>query len=97
MAYTHILFTGTPTQNILAVVSATVGTMAFSIVSTAFFVTRMTIVEFLLLAFATVLAFIPLPLTMTAAIGIFTAVYFYQRRRVSMQLGANPAAETITK
>ena len=48
MAYTHILFTGTPTQNILAVIAATVGTVAFSILSTAFFVVRMTLVEFIL-------------------------------------------------
>jgi TRAP transporter 4TM/12TM fusion protein len=81
MAYTHILFTGTPTQNILAVVSATVGTVAFSIVSTAFFVVRMTIIEFALLAFATILAFIPSPLTIIAAIAILTTVFFLQRRR----------------
>jgi len=81
MAYTHILFTGTPAQNFWAVASATVGIVAFSILSTAFFVVRMTILEFVLLALATVLAFIPSPTTMTAAIVIFAAVYFWQRKR----------------
>ena len=69
---------------------ATVGTVAFSIVSTAFFVVRMTLVEFVLLALATVLAFIPSPLTMAAAIATFTAVYFWQRRRAGAQLKLQP-------
>jgi len=96
MAYTHILFTGTPAQNILAVVSATVGTVAFSIVSTAFFVIRMTIIDFVLLAFATILAFIPSPLTIIAAIAIFTTVFFLQRRRAGIA-SAHRELETVTK
>ena len=84
MAYTHLLFTGTPMENLLAVISATVGTVTFSILSTAFFVVRMTIVEFILLALGTVLAFIPSPLTIAGGIAIYTAIYFWQRRRASL-------------
>jgi TRAP transporter 4TM/12TM fusion protein len=81
MAYTHILLTGTPAQNFWAVFSATLGMVLFSIVSTAFFVVRMTVVEFALFAVATVLAFIPFPLPMAAAMAIFAGLYFWQRRR----------------
>jgi len=80
-AYTHILLTGTPAQNFWAIFSATLGIVLFSIVSTAFFVVRMTLVEFGLLALATVLAFIPWAITMAAAIAIFAVVYFWQRKR----------------
>lgn len=80
-AYTHILFTGTPTQNAWAVVSAIVGTVAFSIMSTAFFLTRTTFLEWLALAFATYLAFMPSIATDVSAFAIFTAVYFFQKRR----------------
>jgi TRAP transporter 4TM/12TM fusion protein len=99
MAYTHILLTGTAAQNFLAVSSATVGTVAVSILSTAFFLVRMTILEFLLLALATVLAFIPSPATMAAAIAIFAVVYFWQRKRanVSAKRGADPQVEVATK
>ena len=97
MAYTHILFTGTPMQNLLAVVAATIGTVAFSIVSTAFFVIRMTIIEFTLLAFATILAFIPSPLTIIAAIAIFTTVFFLQRRRAPTLVPPNPQVEIAAK
>jgi TRAP transporter 4TM/12TM fusion protein len=80
-AYTHLLLTGTPSQNVWAIVSATVGTVLFSILSTAFFVVRMSILEFALMALATVLAFIPTTLTMAAAVAITSAVYVWQRRR----------------
>ena len=79
-AYTHLLLTGTPSQNLWAIVSATVGTVLFSILSTAFFVVRMTVLEFALFALATVLAFIPFPLPMAAGVAIFTAIFFWQRR-----------------
>jgi TRAP transporter 4TM/12TM fusion protein len=82
-AYTHILLTGTPAQNFWAVFSATVGIVLFSILSTAFFVVRMTLVEFVLFALATVLAFIPSGPTMSVAIAIFAAIYFWQRRRAA--------------
>ena len=81
-AYTHILFTGTPAQNLWAVISVTVGTVGFSILSTAFFLVRMTVLEFILLALATVLAFIPSVATIVAAIAIFAGVYLWQRKRV---------------
>ncbi|MGH2394892.1 MAG: TRAP transporter large permease subunit, partial [Candidatus Limnocylindria bacterium] len=80
-AYTHILMTGTLSQNVWAITSATVGTVLFSILSTAFFVVRMTVVEFALFALATVLTFIPFPLPMAAGIAIFAAIYFWQRKR----------------
>ena len=98
MAYTHILLTGTPTQNLLAVISATVGIVGFSIISTAFFLVRMTILELALLALATVLAFIPSPATMAAAIAIFVAVYFWQRKRASVpKRGTDQQVEIATK
>jgi len=99
MAYTHILFTGTPAQNFWAVASATVGIVAFSILSTAFFLVRMTLLEFALLAFATVLAFIPSPATMAPAVAIFVAVYFWQRKRANTlaQQKAGQAAEIAMK
>lgn len=80
-AYTHLLFTGTPAQNFWAVVSATLGTVLFSILSTAFFVVRMNAMEFALFALATVLAFIPFPLPMAAAAALFAALYVWQRKR----------------
>jgi TRAP transporter 4TM/12TM fusion protein len=86
MAYTHLLFTGTVTQNIWAVTSATLGTIAFSILSTACFVTRMTLLEFILLALATVLTFIPRPATIMVGVSIFVAVYFWQRKRASVTI-----------
>jgi TRAP-type uncharacterized transport system fused permease subunit len=95
-AYTHILFTGTPGQNIAAIASATIGTVMFSIVSTGFFHVRTTLIEWLLLAGATVLAFFP---TLTAGAGsvcIFVAVYLWQRRRSTAQLATRPI-EIATK
>jgi TRAP transporter 4TM/12TM fusion protein len=99
MAYTHILLTGTPTENLLAVISATVGTVAVSILGTAFFLVRMTIFEFLLLTLATVLAFIPSPAPMAAAIAIFAVVYFWQRKRagVAAKRDADQQVEIATK
>jgi TRAP transporter 4TM/12TM fusion protein len=98
MAYTHILFTGTPTENVWAIISATLGTVIFSIVSTAFFIVRMTVVEFVLLASATVLAFIPTPPTVAIAVAIFAAVYFWQRRRAgAVAQSTNPPVEIATK
>jgi len=83
-AYTYILFTGTPAQNGWAVVSAIVGTVAFSIMSTAYFLTRTSILEWIALAFATMLAYMPSLITDMAAFFIFAAVYFSQRSRVRL-------------
>lgn len=83
MAYTHLLLTGTPAQNLLAIVSATIGTVAFSIISTGFFYAKMNFIEWLLLAAATVLAFIPSWVTGGAALVIFAAVLVWQRKRAA--------------
>ncbi len=85
-AYTHILLTGTPAENAAAIASATLGIVLFSIVSTAYFYVKMTLVEWLLLSAATVLAFIPRVTTGLAAIAIFTAVYLWQRKRAAAAL-----------
>ncbi len=90
-AYTHILLTGTPGENIWAVVSATLGVIAFSIVSTAYFLVRMTLIEWLALAGGTVLAFIPSVPTALAGIATFVVVYFRQRRRAAAA-AAQPVA-----
>jgi len=82
-AYTHILLTGTPAQNIAAIASATLGIVLFSIVSTAYFYVKMTFVEWLLLAGASFLAFIPSWPSGVAAVGIFCGVYLWQRNRAS--------------
>ena len=84
-AYTHILFTGTPQENLWAVISSVVGTVAFSIMSTGYFLVRTTIWEWLVLAAATVLAFIPTIATDVAGIAIFAGVYLWQRRKLSRQ------------
>jgi TRAP transporter 4TM/12TM fusion protein len=83
-AYTHILLTGTAAQNIAAIASATLGVVLFSIVSTAYFYIKMTLIEWLLLAGATVLAFIPSFTTGIAAVAIFCAVYLWQRKRAGL-------------
>ena len=81
--YTHILLTGTPAQNIWAIASATLGTFLVSIVGTGFFYVRTTLIEWLLLAAAAFLAFIPSLATATGAIAIFAAVYLWQRKRLA--------------
>jgi TRAP-type uncharacterized transport system fused permease subunit len=80
-AYTHILLTGTPAQNIAAVASATLGIVLFSIVSTAYFYVKMTFIEWLLLAAASFMAFFPTWPTAIAAVAIFAAVYLWQKKR----------------
>ncbi len=95
--YSHILFTGTPAQNLWAVFSATLGTVLFSIVSTAFFYVRTTVLEWLLLAAATVLAFIPSVASGLAAVAIFGTVYLWQRKRASVSLSTGEAVEVTTK
>jgi TRAP-type uncharacterized transport system fused permease subunit len=96
-AYTHILLTGTIGQNIAAVASATLGTVLFSIVSTGYFRVRTNLVEWLLLAAATVLAFVPSLPTGLAAIAVFVGLYLWQRRRAVVQGSATATAEVITK
>ncbi|HEX2928084.1 MAG TPA: TRAP transporter fused permease subunit [Candidatus Binatia bacterium] len=96
-AYTHILLTGTPAQNIAAIVSATLGIVLFSIVSTGYYYVRTNLIEWLLLAAATVLAFIPSFTTGTAAVIVFVAVYLWQRKRAADQITSGSAAQPATK
>jgi TRAP transporter 4TM/12TM fusion protein len=84
-AYTHILLTGTPAENLWAIFSATLGTILISIVGTAFFLVRMTLVEWLLLAAAAALAFVPYVSTAIAAVAIFAAVYVKQKKRAEAE------------
>ncbi len=98
-AYTPILMTGTWAENLGAVASATLGTVLFSIVSTAFFYVRMTLMEWVLLALATVLAFIPSFITGIVGVAMFVAVFLwqYRRARAAARAGAEQAVEVLTK
>ncbi len=96
-AYTHILLTGTPAQNIAAIASATLGIVLFSIVSTGFFYTRTNIVEWLLLAVATFLAFVPWIASGLLAIAIFAAVFFWQRKRAGTLSATQTQVEITAK
>ena len=96
-AYTHILLTGTPAQNIAAIASATLGIVLFSIVSTGYFYARTNLLEWLLLAAATVLAFIPSFPTGIAAVVIFGAVYLWQRKRAANQSTPATVVEPAVK
>jgi TRAP-type uncharacterized transport system fused permease subunit len=82
-AYTHILLTGTTAENIGAIASATLGTILFSIMSTGCFYIRTNLFEWLLLAVATVLAFVPMIVTGVAAVALFGSVFLCQRRRAT--------------
>jgi TRAP transporter 4TM/12TM fusion protein len=96
-AYTHILLTGTDAQNIAAIASATLGTILFSIVSTAYFYIKTNLLEWLLLVIATLLAFIPNVFTGTAAIVIFAMIFLWQRKRAGGQLTTEPPAAIAAK
>jgi len=96
-AYTHILLTGSPAENLWAVASATLGTVLVSIVGTGFFLVRTTLIEWLLLAAAAVLAFIPTLATGMAAIAIFGAVYLWQRKRAIALASAGQPVGIATK
>lgn len=93
-AYTHLLLTGTASQNIGAIASATIGTVLFSIVSTGYFYLRTNLIEWLLLAVATLLAFVPSITTGAVAVIIFAAVFLWQKKRAGA-LGAEKAAVEI--
>jgi TRAP transporter 4TM/12TM fusion protein len=96
-AYTHILLTGTAAQNLGAIASATLGTILFSIMSTGFFYTRTNIIEWLLLAAATILAFVPTLTTGSAALIIFAAVFLWQKKRAGALGAAKAAVEMVSK
>jgi len=95
--YTHLLLTGSAAQNLGAIASATLGTVLFSIVSTGCFYIRTNWIEWLLLAVATVLAFVPSISTGTVAVLIFAAVFFWQKKRAGALGAAKTAAEVIAK
>ncbi len=96
-AYTHILLTGTPAQNAGAIASATIGTVLFSIMSTGCFYVRTNLIEWLVLAGATILAFVPSFFTVVAAILIFIAVFLWQRKRTPHEFRADERVEIATK
>jgi TRAP transporter 4TM/12TM fusion protein len=96
-AYTHILLTGTPSQNIAAIASATLGIVLFSIVSTGYFYARTKLLEWLILASATLLAFIPTITSGVAAVIIFAAVYLWQRKRIANQVHSGSLGEPAVK
>jgi hypothetical protein len=54
-------------------------------------------VEWLILAVATLLAFIPNFGTAAAALALFAVVYLWQRKRVSAQLQTGQSAEITAK
>ena len=84
-AYTHILFTGTPFQNALSVVTAVVGTVVFSIVTIGYFVRKARWYELILLALAAFLAYINNIWTFLFAIALIIGVYLTQKRSESGQ------------
>lgn len=90
-AYTHILMTGTWQENLWAAASSVVGTVAFSIMSTAYFLVRTTLMEWLVLAVATILCFVPTLSTDLAGIALFLLVYLHQRHRWLRTAGVAPA------
>ena len=79
-AYTHILFTGTPVQNVLSVVTAVVGTIIFSMVTMGYFVRKTRWYEWILLALAAFLAYIYNIWTFIFAIALVAIVYVVQKR-----------------
>lgn len=97
IAYTHILLTGTVAQNIGAVASATLGTVMFSIMSTGYFYIKLNLIEWLLLAAATLLAFVPSFFTTPIAVAIFIAVFVWQRRRSPTSTKPEPLVEMVAK
>ncbi len=94
-AYTHILMTGTWQENLWAAVSSVVGTVAFSIMSTAYFLVRTSLVEWLVLAAATVLCFVPTLETDLAGIGLFVLVYLWQRHKLRTRPDLAPGRATV--
>ena len=94
-AYSHLLLSGSAWENAAAIIAATLGTVIFSVASTAFFAARTTVVEWLVLAVASVLAYFARPEAWAAALVLFAGVYFWQRRRVTgaLRVAEAPAVE----
>ena len=96
-AYTHILLTGTVAQNLGAVASAALGTVLFSIMSTGYFYTKTNLIEWLLLAVATFLAFVPSVPSGSAALIIFAAIFFWQKKRADALRVGKASVEMAAK
>jgi TRAP transporter 4TM/12TM fusion protein len=90
-AYTHLLLTGSAWENLAAIVAATLGTVIFASVGTAYLVARTTVPEWMALAVAGVLGFVPRPEAWAAAVALVGAVALRQRRRV----GERPLAPVV--
>jgi len=82
-AYTHLLLTGSAWENAAAITAATLGTVLFAAVSTAYLTVHTTPLEWLALAAATVLAYLPRPDAWGAALVLFAGVFLWQRRRAA--------------
>ncbi len=90
-AYSHLLLTGSVWQNTAAIIAATLGTVIFSAVSTAYLTVRTTLLEWLALAAATVLAYLARPEAWAAALILFGGVFVLNRRRALGAVAAAPA------
>lgn len=82
-AYTHILFSGTLLQNIMAIVTALVGTVIFSILTMGYFMRKTRWYESILLALAAFLAYTNNIWTFIPAIVLFASVFIVQKRTAS--------------
>ena len=71
--------------------SATAGTLAFSALTMGYLVRRTTAPEWLFFAAATVLCFIPGVVTDVSGIGMVAALWWWQKRKNRLELGAAPA------
>jgi TRAP-type uncharacterized transport system fused permease subunit len=89
--------TGTYAQNAAAIVSATVGAVLFSIMSTGYFYIKTNLIEWLLLAAATALAFVPAIATGLTAISVFAVVFLWQRKRAASLLKESQSVEIAMK
>lgn len=89
-AFTDILLSGSAVSNLWAVISATVGTVAFSICSMFYFVRKTTIFEWSLLAVGSVLCLIPGWVTDVAGVLLVVLVYIIQKRSETKQVTILP-------
>ncbi len=79
-AYTHILFSGTHLQNIMSVLTASVGTIIFSIMTIGYFLRKTHWYESILLGMAAFLAFTHNIWTFIIGMTFLGVVYFLQKR-----------------
>jgi TRAP-type uncharacterized transport system fused permease subunit len=69
----------------------------FSIWSTGYFYIKLNLWEWLFLAMATMLAFVPHVVTGMAALAIFVAVFYWQRKRAATQINTDQPVEIAMK